>query len=179
MITACGAGGGGSKIGNTASGGDGGSAGSLSGGFGGTGGTGAITGFDGSLRPDGGCQQYDIVFEPRTPTVFVLVDRSGTMFDSPGGTNAWDPLREAALEVIQRLEAKVRFGFGAFTGEIGQTCPIFDTVAPELNNFSAIQGVYAPLGGRSKARRRLSSHSRSRSRRSSTIPATAASTSCS
>ena len=143
-IWACGAGGGGSKIGNSASGGDGGNAGGLSGG---AGGAGAITGFDGGVvRPDGGCQQYDIVFEPRTPTVFVLVDRSGTMFDASGATNAWEPLRAAALEVIQALQAEVRFGFGAFTGEIGQTCPIFDTVAPELNNFPAIQGVYAPLG---------------------------------
>jgi len=77
----------------------------------------------------------------------VLVDRSGTMFDVNGSTtNAWDPLRDSVLQVIERLQAEVRFGFGAFTGEIGQTCPIFDEVAPEVSNYEPIRAVYSALG---------------------------------
>ncbi len=46
----------------------------------------------------GGCQQLTIAFEPQTPTVMVLVDRSGSMFDS----GFWDPLKTAVLKVVRR-----------------------------------------------------------------------------
>jgi hypothetical protein len=144
VVAACSAGGGGAKI--DGSGTSGGAAGSGISGVGGT--TGGIIdpGAGGSTDGSTACQQYDVNFEPRTPTVFVLVDRSGTMFDVSGTTNAWDPLRDSVLQVIERLQARTRFGFGAFTGEIGQTCPIFDEVAPEVNNYEAIRTVYSGLG---------------------------------
>jgi hypothetical protein len=144
LVGACSAGGGGEKIDSTGSGASSGAAGSGSGGT-----TGGIIDPGAGGSTDGGataCQQYVVNFEPRTPTVFVLVDRSGTMFDVNGATNAWDPLRDSVLQVIERLQAQTRFGFGAFTGEIGQTCPIFDEVAPEVNNYEAIRSVYTALG---------------------------------
>jgi hypothetical protein len=147
VYAACGAGGGGSKTSEISAGGSSGS------GFGGNGGQGLVGGSGGGLDLDSGnrsdaeaCQEFTVVFERRTPTVFVLVDRSGTMFEVNGGTNAWDPLRSAVLQVVQQLQHEVRFGFGAFTGEIGQTCPIFDKVNPELNNHGPIQALYMGLG---------------------------------
>ncbi len=82
-----------------------------------------------------GCQQLEVNFVPKTPTVFILVDRSGSMFDSM----AWDPLRAGVLDVVvESSQADIRFGFGAFTGEVGQTCPMFDKVPIALNNSDAI-----------------------------------------
>src|SRR4051812_38909242 len=36
-----------------------------------------------------GCQNLHVDFQPKTPTIYALVDRSGSMFDSM----AWAPLR--------------------------------------------------------------------------------------
>jgi hypothetical protein len=101
----------------------------------------------GNQPTDGGCQHIEVNFVPKIPTVFVLVDRSGSMFTaSNGGTAPWEPLKTGALQVIQELQAEVAFGWGAFTGINGGTCPVFDSVAPALNNFTAINAVYQPLG---------------------------------
>jgi hypothetical protein len=92
------------------------------------------------------CMRYDVEFVPQIPTVFVLVDRSGTMFDmSAQGVVAWPALQTAVLQVIEELQGEVRFGFGAFTGEQGQTCPFWDAVNPNLNNHEAIASVYTGL----------------------------------
>jgi hypothetical protein len=98
-------------------------------------------------------------FMPKIPTVYVMVDRSGSMFDcqsTSGRENscdtqadtAWVKLREASLAVIRSLQADVRFGFASFTGTDpahGGTCPQLDQVAPALNNADAIAAVYNML----------------------------------
>ena len=91
-----------------------------------------------------GCQQKELKFVPKTPTVFVLVDRSGSMFS--GANPPWVPLRTGALQVIQELQADVVFGWGAFTGQAGTTCPDFKSVPPAVNNYDAINAVYGTLG---------------------------------
>ena len=92
---------------------------------------------------DAGCQHVEVNFVPKIPSIFVLVDRSGSMFDSM----AWDPLKAGVLAVVQQLQDKVRFGFSAFTGQKPPgMCPIFDATAPALNNYDAIAAAYAPLG---------------------------------
>jgi hypothetical protein len=87
------------------------------------------------------CQMFTINFEPKVPTVFVLVDRSGSMFDSGG----WEPLRMGVLDVVKSLQNQIRFAFGSFTGEIGQTCPMFDKVPADLNNYEPIAALYNSL----------------------------------
>ena len=106
----------------------------------------------GSNASDAGCQHQEINFVPKIPTVFVLVDRSGSMFTPDNKTQvaSWDPLKAGVLAVVKQLEGQVRFGFGAFTGQQAQgstpaKCPIFDSIAPALNNASAISNVY-PVG---------------------------------
>jgi hypothetical protein len=59
---------------------------------------------------------------------------------------SWNPLKAGVLDVIDKLQADVKFGFGAFTGQQGGKCPIFDTIAPALNNAAAIKAIYEPLG---------------------------------
>jgi len=98
----------------------------------------------GANASDAGCQQLAVKFDPKIPSVFVLVDRSGSMFAAPNPP--WEPLKMGALQVIQELQADVAFGWGAFTGLAGTTCPDFKSVPPALNNYTAINGVYGTLG---------------------------------
>jgi hypothetical protein len=44
--------------------------------------------------------------------------------------------------MVSDLQGSVRFGFGAFTGEQTGACPVFDSVAPKLNNAGAIRTLY-------------------------------------
>jgi hypothetical protein len=101
------------------------------------------------------CQQLDVQFLPRVPLVYVLVDRSGSMFEQVAGpeggtTDEWDPLRTATLAVIQNLQSQVAFGFSSYTGINPNTtpnmCPILTPVPVAVNNYAAIDAVYAPLG---------------------------------
>jgi hypothetical protein len=90
-----------------------------------------------------GCNRVEIDFQPRTPNVFVLVDRSSSMFDQ----GFWEPLREGVLAVIERLDTTVSFGFTTYTGQEGGVCPDMsgvDTIA--LGNAEAISQAYRALG---------------------------------
>src|SRR5687768_10844983 len=102
-----------------------------------------LSGVGGSFignRDDGStdaCQGLAIEFAPEIPTVFILVDRSTSMWDNM----FWDPLRTGVLEVVSRLHEDVRFGFGTFTGYAGgNTCPLDleDVGIIDKNNYAAI-----------------------------------------
>jgi hypothetical protein len=99
-------------------------------------------------------------FAPKIPTVYVMVDRSGSMFDCISTTNqvepscatkadtSWTKLKDATLTVISSLQAQVRFGFAAFTGTnpaSSGTCPMIDQVDPALNNSAPIATLYNSL----------------------------------
>ncbi|MDP9000823.1 MAG: VWA domain-containing protein [Myxococcota bacterium] len=101
------------------------------------------------------CQHFDVRFIPQIPLVFVLADRSGSMFQristaDGGTTNEWDPLRNATLSVINNLDSQVAFGFGAYTGINPNTtpnmCPILPNVPIALHNSQAIANLYLSLG---------------------------------
>lgn len=167
-IVSCSAGGGASPGNRSSSSGSGpgsGSGGPASGSGGftasGSGGTGnlIVTGGSGG-GSGGGCQTFSINWEPKIPTVFMLVDRSGSMFTVPNGATEtpWDTMRNGALQVIQELQSEVRIGFGAyaaFDNDISQgvACPAhvtnqvinLPTVPADLNNYDAIANVYLNL----------------------------------
>jgi hypothetical protein len=107
--------------------------------------------------------------------VFLLVDQSGSMFGcrTRGGAmsatakecanhadTSWYPLRDGVLQVVQQLGAQVRFGFSAFTGEMGDAmCPMMAPVAPALDNYQPIATRYnallAPRKGETPTRNAL------------------------
>ena len=59
----------------------------------------------------------------------------------------WAILRTGALSVVEDMQATVRFGFGAFTGDVAMNqCPLFEQVSTGLNNHAAISALYGPLG---------------------------------
>jgi hypothetical protein len=116
-------------------------------GFGGRTGAGGQTGVE-TMPPDAGpCQEASYTFAPKIPSVFVLVDRSGSEFDS-ATTGVYFQLRTAVLQVMQQLQGQVRFGFGAFVGDhaTGTCVPDFSTVPIDINNAGAIATMYNALG---------------------------------
>lgn len=131
----------------------------------GTGSGGQAGGLPSRLGPDGGgCQQFEVKFEPKVPTVYLLVDRSGSMFHCLSGdtgsavcatpaNTSWSNLKEAVRSVVGTLEGQVRFGFTTLWGTdptAQGTCPsiqgmLTDSVAPDLNNAAAIMAKYDAL----------------------------------
>jgi hypothetical protein len=107
---------------------------------------------DENLTPQG-CQQAERSFVPNIPTVYLLVDRSATMFDPIiDNVSAWSALRGGALEVMRELQGNVRFGFAAFSGaSLGVTAGVpqcqleVPSVPPTLNNYQAISSLYEPM----------------------------------
>ncbi len=118
----------------------------------GTGGTGGI------------CQTASLNYEPKVPTVYLVVDRSGSMFHClsasqnvcPTKTDtSWSQLKDAIESVITQLDSQVRFGFTTIFGTDqsngrGGMCPLIsgtlaDNVAPAMNNAAAIKTKYDGL----------------------------------
>jgi hypothetical protein len=85
------------------------------------------------------CNKVEIEFAPRIPSVFILVDRSSSMFER----NLWAPLKDGVLAVIDRLDGEIKFGFSSYTGAQGMMCPQLTTVVPIAeNNHDAIKRAY-------------------------------------
>jgi hypothetical protein len=122
-----------------------------------------IGGFGGST--DGGsCQHTQYTFEPKIPTVYLVVDRSGSMFHCLTGSTgdpvcatatntAWSALKEAVRTVVGSLDAQVRFGFATIWGTDPSqqgSCPaiqgmVTDQVTPAFNNAAPIMAKYDGL----------------------------------
>ncbi|MDX2055650.1 MAG: vWA domain-containing protein [Polyangiaceae bacterium] len=86
-----------------------------------------------------GCNDFKVEFTPQTPTVMFVVDRSSSMFDS----HYWEPLKAAVLNVVKALDRDVNFGFAAYTGVNGGTCPMLNVVDSfALGNAPVIQQAY-------------------------------------
>jgi hypothetical protein len=136
----------------------------------GSGGSGIVTGQGGQgntvvINPDAGaCQQGSYTFEPKIPTVYLVVDRSGSMFHcltanqnvcANRADTSWSQLKDAVELVITQLDAQVRFGFTTIFGtdpsnNRGGMCPLIngtlaDNVPPALNNAAAIKAKYDGL----------------------------------
>jgi hypothetical protein len=143
-----GTGGSGAIVGQGGSGGSGTGGSVVVTGSGGGGGDIVITGTGGMISQDGGCMADQLTKTPTLPTVFVLVDQSGSEFTN-ATTGTFFTLRTAVLQVIQAQQSTVRFGVGVFTGNQGTSpkqCPIWTTVAPALNNYDTINTLYSGLG---------------------------------
>lgn len=92
------------------------------------------------------CNKVDIDFAPKVPSVFILVDRSSSMFEH----SLWEPLKKGVLAVIDQLDGEMRFGFSSYTGERGRTCPELSMIVPVAkDNYPAIEraynGIQAPM----------------------------------
>src|SRR4051812_46377522 len=109
------------------------------------------------------CQQAQIKYVPQTPTVYLIVDRSGSMFHclstselvcSTKTDTSWSKLKTAIQTVVMQLETDVRFGFTTIFGTNpagGGSCPLqsagtlADNVPPKLMNYADIKTKYDAL----------------------------------
>lgn len=97
-------------------------------------------------RPVGDfCDEFEVEFEPKTPTVYIVVDRSGSMF---GAEDYWGKLKSGLLPIVEELQSDVRFGFASYTGETSDPsgCGLDSGVSIAANNFTSIESAWNTLG---------------------------------
>ncbi len=98
------------------------------------------------------CAEVNVKLNAATPSVILLIDKSGSMTESFGGNSRWDSvynvLMDATTGVVPLLQDKVRFGLSLYTSDYGfggGTCPILTDVPVALNNYDAMNAVYQPI----------------------------------
>lgn len=120
-------------------------------------GTGALPGAAGA--PPTTCAQGVANTMPITPTVWLVLDGSGSMNEEfDGGSSRWQVLRSALMDadgLVPRLEQSVRFGMVLYSGIDAEEqtqpgmCIQLVTVPPALDNYDAIAAQFpeTELGG--------------------------------
>lgn len=97
------------------------------------------------------CARSNVVAGRVIPTVILIIDQSASMHDSIGSGSRWDVLRDFLLKpdgLIRGLQDRVRFGLALYSARsepmngLPAQCPIVTSVAPALENFSAIEAAY-------------------------------------
>lgn len=107
----------------------------------------------GGAGAGGACDERIIIATPVVPTIELLVDTSGSMFETTPTT--WSVLFDALMDpdagVVKPLQHQMRFGFLSYKGhqassETDPACATMTAVAPALDNYDAIDTVYASVG---------------------------------
>jgi hypothetical protein len=98
----------------------------------------------GSGGAGGGCSSGA---SQNPPTILILVDLSGSLFDT-ATTGAFFGLRMAVEQVVMQLQSEVRFGIASFVGDHGTgSCLLdYESVPIALNNYAAIKAAYDSWG---------------------------------
>jgi hypothetical protein len=116
----------------------------MSSGGGGTAATGGILVIQPSDAGQMGCVDVDVQFTKVIPSVMLLVDQSGSMSGTKW-TTLYDTLMNPTTGVVKPLESEVRFGLTMYTDSNRVAgCPDLTQVPIALNNYLAIDKVYAP-----------------------------------
>lgn len=100
-----------------------------------------------------GCIQQGVEFESLTPTVELLVDRSGSMDANFGQQDRWNTIRDILVDpmdgFIAKLQDKVRFGLTLYTGfsadpenGVAASCADLIDVPIALTNYQQIHDVF-------------------------------------
>lgn len=77
-----------------------------------------------------------------SPLVYVLIDRSSSMFELG---NPWVELKEALLPELEARAEHAKMGFGSFTGIAGACTGLTEGAPIRLDNFAAIKAAYDSL----------------------------------
>jgi len=108
---------------------------------------------DGSGDGDEDCASIEVALTESIPTVMLLVDRSGSMYDPFGNTDRWSAVHSTLVDatsgVVKRLEQQVRFGVAFYTSTDANaangTCPVIDQVLPAMGNYGSIRSMFDAL----------------------------------
>lgn len=105
----------------------------------------------GQAEGGSGCADVQVMVEPETPTIMLLVDQSGSMTSDFSGMQRWDAVYGTLMDpvdgVIKPLESEIRFGLTLYTsenGDDGPMCPMLTEVPPALDNYAAMDAVFGP-----------------------------------
>jgi hypothetical protein len=97
------------------------------------------------------CARVNVGTNGVTPTVSLLIDQSSSMTADFANTRRWEAVYQTLMApngIVKRLEGEVRFGLNLYTSingfANGGTCPLLSTVNPAINNFAAMDAVFAP-----------------------------------
>ena len=128
-------------------GGRGGQSGAAGGQSGGAGQGGIVIGGGGAGGGPAACQPGSLTFNPRAPTVVILVDLSGGEFTT-ATTGTFFNLRSAIEQTVSSLQSQVRFGLAAYVGDHASgACQLdYRSVPAALSNANAIKVLYDSLG---------------------------------
>lgn len=96
--------------------------------------------------PDGVCAMATVTASRIVPTVYLVIDGSGSMNAPFGNGTRWSVLREAlvgANGVVTRLEGVVKFGMTIYGNSNPAMCPaLVEVKPPALNNLAMMSGAY-------------------------------------
>ena len=101
---------------------------------------------------DDGCPDVVVNLTPITPTVIILIDRSGSMVTSGFGSfdTRWEAVEYALADpddgVLWDVDSQIIVGASLYTsdnGDAGGTCPMLEKRAPAANNAMAIGNLIA------------------------------------
>lgn len=130
----------------------------------------------GALDEDAGpgplCHAGVVVHASGSPTVWMVVDGSGSMLDPLGDHPRWNAMRDVLVNpdtgIVKGLQAELRWGLLMYDGPGGlmsgvlpdggmvtfsappaTTCPRIVQIEPQLNNLSTLEAGFldTPLGG--------------------------------
>lgn len=104
--------------------------------------------------PDAGdCPSITVDVAPQTPTIWLVIDQSGSMSSDFMGVSRWQAVTDALVDpvdgAVKKLEDRVLFGASLYTsngGNAGGTCPILTETPPALNNYAAIDSLMRTHG---------------------------------
>lgn len=98
------------------------------------------------MLPEGVCAQATVTASRIVPTVYLVIDGSGSMNAPFGDGTRWSVLRDALVGpngVVTRLESVVKFGMTIYGNSNPMMCPMLVEVKPPaLNNLATMSAMY-------------------------------------
>jgi len=93
--------------------------------------------------PDANCPAVNFTATAVTPSIQLLIDRSGSMAESIGNTSRYNAIRTSLVDptngVVTKLQTKAYFGASLYSTD--SPCPKLYSVNRALNNRDAIAGL--------------------------------------
>ena len=90
--------------------------------------------------PDASCPAVNFTAKAVTPSISLLIDRSGSMNDPIGGTTRYNAIRTSLVDqtngVVTKLQGKAYFGASLYSTDL--PCPRLYSVPRAINNRDAI-----------------------------------------
>lgn len=96
------------------------------------------------------CPSLDEILVPSTPTIQLVVDRSGSMDQEFGGPTRWEAVVETLMNgdagVVPRLQSDIRFGLTLYTAASEGSCPVLESLAPQLDAADELTAIFEDNG---------------------------------